>query len=723
MSSADPDPREAPEETLRLQQEGEGGLRYCNRCGEPARALEGGICMRCRSLVAAKTLPLLNGDVDRLGLSGAGDGGEAEPDRHRVDPLIGMLVADRYRIVDSLGRGGMGVVYKVEHARIGKLLAMKLLAGELSRNTEVVRRFKMEALTSSKLSSPNTVQVFDYGATDGLTYLVMELVNGDDLGRLLKLHGALPPARVGRIVVQIANSLTEAHAAGIVHRDIKPENVMILKARDATDIAKVLDFGLAKLREGAELSEMTSQGAIVGTPYFMSPEQIRGEPVDNRSDIYSLGALMYRALTGVYPFNGPSPMSVFAKHLTEPPVPPHEVLSSVPVGFSDIVLRALEKDPADRFQRVEDMQAAVLAELTELGTSGIETLLDSGALRRLAKPVQAAEAVDAPALATRNEVEAYERKLRRTRIGVSLLIAAVPLAGLGAGAHYLLKERPLVFGGQEHEPNNEVAEANAIPYGDQVHATLGKRVATTEGDIDFFTVEVPARDKPSSLVMTSLPNIPQCLQIFQKGQLTPTAQFCSGRAGLDIEIPALKIEPGPYVLAVIQDLDKYGEDRLPFVHENVSDEYLLRLGPAEVDSSFESEPNDDVNSAASVALDQTVRGTLGWVHDQDVICPNLATSGFFRFRIDDDAREGASVLAATLLQGGAEGRLVRVHADRQRKPSPNDAATPFSGFTFQGTSPPCLVLRATVDPSASKRPDAVPRGSKAQYRVTLEQVP
>ncbi|MBL8739917.1 MAG: protein kinase, partial [Myxococcales bacterium] len=215
MSQADPG---KPDETVRLP---EGALRYCNRCGEPSRALEGGICMRCRSLVAARTLPLnaITSDLDRLNLSSTGDGQE-EDHRHRVDPLIGMLVADRYRIVDALGRGGMGIVYKVEHARIGKLLAMKLLAGELSRNNEVVRRFKTEALTSSKLSSPNTVQVFDYGATDGLTYLVMELVNGDDLGRLLKIQGALPPSRVGRIVVQIANSLMEAHAAGIVHRDI-----------------------------------------------------------------------------------------------------------------------------------------------------------------------------------------------------------------------------------------------------------------------------------------------------------------------------------------------------------------------------------------------------------------------------------------------------------------------------------------------------------------------
>ncbi len=721
---SDGEPGDARARDLEAQPEPAMGLRYCQRCGEPARALEQGVCSRCRSLVAAKTLPqgMLSAEIDRLAISSAVAEG-AELAQLRVDPLIGMVVAERYRIVDALGRGGMGIVYKVEHTRIGKLLAMKLLAGELSRNQEVVRRFKTEALTASRLSSPNTVQVFDYGASDGLTYLVMELVSGDDLGRVLKLVGALPPTRIGRIVVQIASSLAEAHAAGIVHRDIKPENVMIVRGRDGSDIAKVLDFGLAKLREGSELSELTSQGAIVGTPYFMSPEQIRGEMVDPRSDIYSLGALMYRALTGVYPFNGPSPMSVFAKHLTEPAVPPHEILTSVPRGMSDIVLRALRKDPAERFQRIEDLQAAVVNELSELGTSGIETLLDSGALRTLAKPVPAAEAAHVPALATRDELDAYERKLRRTRIGVTLLAAVVPLAALGAGAHYLLRERPASFQGQEQEPNNTVAEANSIPYGAQIHAMLGKRATATDGDLDFFTVEVPERDGPSSLMLATLPNIPQCIQIFHKGQSVPSAQFCPGRAGLDLEIPALKLRPGPYVVAVIQDMDRYGDSRAQHVYENVSDQYVLSLGPAEQDPSFESEPNDDGNSADALALDQTLRGTLGWVHDVDVICPKLASPGFFRFRIDDDAREGGAVLSATLLVGGSEARTVRVHSDRQRKATSTDAPTPFTGFTFQGSSPPCLQLRAAVGPNAVASADPVPRGSRAQYRVTLEVVP
>ncbi|MFO0547060.1 MAG: serine/threonine-protein kinase [Polyangiaceae bacterium] len=706
-----------------------GARRYCPQCAEFTPTLNGGICARCRSLVIAQTLPLGTRDQERFpsvngAVSATSDDDEfdlASGNRLRADPLIGVVVAERYRIVEPLGRGGMGIVYKVEHVRIGKLLAMKLLAGELSRNQEVVRRFKTEALTASRLSSPNTVQVFDYGVSEGLTYLVMELVSGDDLGRILKTHGLLPASRVGRIVVQIANSLAEAHGHGIVHRDIKPENVMILKARDGTDLAKVLDFGLAKLREGPELSELTSQGAIVGTPYFMSPEQIRGDPVDARSDIYSLGALMYRALTGIYPFSGPSPMSVFAKHLTELPQVPCELNPSISRGMSDIVLRALEKDPAGRFQRIEDLQAAVMSELSELGTSGIETLLDSGALRRLEKPQQAAAAEEV--VATRNEVESYERKLRRTRVGITMLLATLPLAAIGAGAHYALKQRPVPYAGVESEPNNTPAQANTVPYGKTMRAMLGKRLSDTQSDVDFFAVEVPQDARASRLTVTALPNIPLCTQVFSKGQTAPLAQYCTGKPGFDLEVTALKLPPGPYFLTVMQDLDARGEGKSPFIHENVSDEYAVSFGPADDDPTFEVEPNDAVAGATPVGVGATVRGLLAWVADEDVICPKVESTGMFRFRIEDDVREAGSVLSASLVTNGVRGHPVRIHGDHDHKTTATDVPAPYSGFTFQGIGAPCLVLKATVDPSTSVSPDAVPRGSRSQYRVSLEPVP
>lgn len=668
----------------------------CPRCGPGAPVDQDGTCSRCRSqLVAARTLPAMGASLDRVKISQAGFTLDEAAVVPRADPLIGMIIADRYRILELLGRGGMGIVYKVEHVRIGKLLAMKLLAGELSRNQEVVRRFKTEALTASKLSSPNTVQVFDFGVSEnqGLTYLVMELVTGDDLGKLLKLETALPATRVGRIVLQVGNSLAEAHQHGIVHRDVKPENVMILPARDGKDLAKVLDFGLAKLREGSELSELTSQGAIVGTPYFMSPEQVRGEPVDPRSDIYSLGALMYRALTGHHPFSGPSPMSVFAKHLTEQAIPPHEVNPAIPLGMSEIVLRALRKDPAERFQRIEDLQAAVVGELSELGSSGVEALLDSGAIRRLQNHPPAAQATDAPAVATRDEVESYERKLRRTRVGLTAFLAVLPLAAAGAGAHYLLKERPIQFGGQENEPNNSASEANTVPFGFPVSAMLGKRITETQSDVDFFVFDVPAGDAPVSLKVGALPNLASCVQIFRKGANAPSAQYCPGLPALDLQIPALRLEPGGYYIAVMQDLDARGKVA-PFVHENVSDEYTVTLGPSSDEASFEIEPNDGTSSAHPIGAEQTVSGMLAWVGDIDTFCPKLDSTALYRYRIDDDPRETGGVLSVSLSQNGAEGMAVRVHPRRAKPATDTDALSPFTGFTFRGTSPPSLFVSA-----------------------------
>jgi serine/threonine-protein kinase len=172
--------------------------------------------------------------------------------RDQADPLVGRTIADRYQIVELIGRGGMGVVYRVEHTRIAKAMAMKLLHGELARDKEVVRRFRREADAVSKLDHPNTVQVFDFGRAEGMTYLVMELLSGRDLGAVLAQEGTISFARMAHIAAQICASVQQAHDHGIVHRDLKPENVRLLKRRDDDDFVKVLDFGLAKLRDNEE---------------------------------------------------------------------------------------------------------------------------------------------------------------------------------------------------------------------------------------------------------------------------------------------------------------------------------------------------------------------------------------------------------------------------------------------------------------------------------------
>ncbi len=238
------------------------------------------------------------------------------------DRLIGATVDGRYRVLAKIGAGGMGAVYKVEHLAMGKLAAMKVLHPSLTQDREVAQRFRREAEAVSKLSSPNTVQVFDFGESSGSLYLVMELVKGEDLGAILRRDGPMPFARLAPMLIQVCEALSEAHEAGIVHRDLKPENLLVSRARDGRDVVKVLDFGLAKLRDSEELNQVTARGSLIGTPFYMSPEQIRADELDARTDIYSLGALMYRVLTGVHPFTAPTPVAVLTQHLTDELVPP-----------------------------------------------------------------------------------------------------------------------------------------------------------------------------------------------------------------------------------------------------------------------------------------------------------------------------------------------------------------------------------------------------------------
>jgi serine/threonine-protein kinase len=351
----------------------------------------------------------------------------SQPAARVPDPLIGRVIADRYRILAPLGRGGMGVVYKVEHLRIGKLMAMKLLTGQLSRDRDVVRRFKREALAASRLTSVNTVQVWDFGHADGLTYLVMELVHGEDLGKVLRREGPMPWVRVAKIAAQVCNSLVEAHARGIIHRDLKPENLLMVRAElaEVQELVKVLDFGLAKLHEDerANPNEITMTGAIVGTPYYMAPEQIRAEPVDGRTDLYALGAVMYRALTGAPPFVAPTPMAVLTMHLVSPLEPPTQRAPSlgIPEEASAIVARALEKDPARRFSSAAELRDALLRSLAGAGISG--GFLRSGALEAVEEATENRISMGTPA--KRVEVDAYVRRVRRQAVIAGVVVALV----------------------------------------------------------------------------------------------------------------------------------------------------------------------------------------------------------------------------------------------------------------------------------------------------------
>ncbi|MCU0657943.1 MAG: serine/threonine protein kinase [Polyangiaceae bacterium] len=668
--------------------------------------------------------------------------------RRAADPLIGMVIAERYRILSVLGTGGMGVVYKVEHIHIGKLMAMKLLAGSLSRDPNVIKRFKREALAASRLSHPNTVQVFDFGQANNLTYLVMELVQGDDLARVLKQDGPLPPVRLAKLMVQICGSLAEAHGAGIVHRDLKPENVLLMRSRDNKDeVPKVCDFGVAKLHEAPEgANDATNQNTVVGTPYYMAPEQIRGEDVDQRADIYALGAMMYRLLTGAPPFEGPTPMAVFAKHLTEAPRAPSERSPelNIPRSLDAILLRSLAKRAEERFPSATALQQELLDFLRAGEASSVDILLDPGQIQALAAqfhpPSDSTPGLTVPRkAATRDEVAAYERKLAfQRRFGqLSLGAGALVLAGLlwfgyGHARAYLnsLTMPPPPPEGTEREPNDEAARANEVPFGKPIRGQIGKRMSPEQGDRDFFAYEVPSSAALASIQLTALPSFPTCLWLYRSGFREPLARLCPANLRQELRLPFYRVEPGRYLLAVLQDTDPRGADVPTPVHENISDHYTLTFAPTPPQDNVEVEPNDSPPTAVRVDLGAEIKGTLNFANDTDVYCPATALAGSaLRWVLRESAglpRPPGVALEATLDRGnvGGNARYVLHPPKAPGKPDATNVLSPFSTPPFKnngGVSTGCVSLRLIRDPWVSVSKDPLP--SEEPYSLRLESAP
>jgi serine/threonine-protein kinase len=530
-----------------------------------------------------------------------------------ADPLLGRVIAERYRIVELIGRGGMGVVYKAEHVHIGKVVALKLLHGELVRDREVIKRFRREAEAASKLSHPNTVQIFDFGESQGLMYLVMEFVEGRDLGQIVQAQGALPFARAARICAQVCASVQQAHRLGIVHRDIKPENVMVSETPGHADFVKVLDFGLAKLRqEGSRQPTVTRAGHIVGTPYYMSPEQIRGEEVDARGDVYAIGAVLYKTCTAHPPFSAPSPMAVLTKHLTEELLPPSARLEGLPADADRIAGRAMAKDPRKRYEQAEDLRRELLEYLASVGEElGPDTLSGSGKVA-LDRPQRPAER-DA---ATRRELNAYERRLAR-RGRVSSVLITLVLVGAAATGWGLWPGR-IRWGSTttEQEPNDAVQQANPLPPDTRVEGYLGKRIAPDKSDADVYRLKRPdSRRGAVSFEVTGIPNMDIVVDLLRKGRSTPVFRANGGGIGEPERAPNLPLGSAPHYLRV-HEVWRSGRRAT----ENVSDSYTIQWNPVERQSGDEREPNDALELATPIAPGDARRGYIGWPGDLDYYC-------------------------------------------------------------------------------------------------------
>lgn len=294
-------------------------------------------------------------------------GGRIQSERAKPsDPLIGKVVGDKYIVRELIGSGAMGSIYRAEHKDLSRPVALKMLHKHLLVDEGQVHRFHREAKAASRLHHPNCISILDFGRTaDGWFYIAMEYLNGRDLSRMIAREGPLPVCNVIHIARQVLDALDEAHGGNVVHRDLKPENIMIEALRSDPQFVKVLDFGIAKIRDsdgGDDGSGFkTATGMVFGTPEYMSPEQIRGDELDGRSDYYSLGIVLYQMLTGVMPFGGDSVIEIATSHLINPIPNMRPLRPDVPERMVRLVEKLIEKKRENRFQSAAEIRAEFIA--------------------------------------------------------------------------------------------------------------------------------------------------------------------------------------------------------------------------------------------------------------------------------------------------------------------------------------------------------------------------
>src|SRR5262247_1738857 len=314
------------------------GKRFCTQCGaesasplDPTEPASGGV-----KAPAA---------VSPLSASGA---------------LTGRTLDQKYYLESKLGVGGMGTVYRARRLLIGDMVAVKVLQPDQVANPQAVERFRREAQTAARLKHPNVATVYDFDvSTEGLNYLVMELAEGESLRKVVERQGTLAETDAAEIIRQVCAALDEAHRQGVVHRDIKPENILVRTVPEGVQV-KVLDFGIAALRD-VNAGRLTRTGYVVGTPHYMSPEHCLGEELDGRSDIYSLGVVLFEMLTGVVPFDSATTTAIVVKHVNDPPPPPRTLNPKISRAVESVALRALEKRRDARPQTAGEMARELIA--------------------------------------------------------------------------------------------------------------------------------------------------------------------------------------------------------------------------------------------------------------------------------------------------------------------------------------------------------------------------
>jgi serine/threonine protein kinase len=395
--------------------------------------------------------------------------------------LVGGVVAERYHILKKLGEGGMGAVYLGEHVKMGRKSAIKVMSGQMANDAEAIARFNREAANASRINHPNVCAIYDFGETaDGLIYLAMEFIEGGSLGDLLDHEGAIPVKRAAAILSQTADALQAAHDLGIVHRDLKPDNIMLTRGREGADVVKVVDFGIAKAMTGEEGQKVTKTGLVVGTPEYMSPEQLSGDVLDGRSDIYSLALVFYRMVTGTLPFDADSAQEMMIKRLTDEP----RTLSTVrpdlgaPPALENAIHKALARMPGERYtsavEFARDVSRSVegLAQqatsITDAATQVISAQSGAEATAQLA-PTRAGPAQRAPAPTPVTPTTPQPRPSTRVQPAtkktpvLAIAAAAVVLVGGGATAYMVL--------GNKGQPTTPPVTQDSSTQGDTATGT------------------------------------------------------------------------------------------------------------------------------------------------------------------------------------------------------------------------------------------------------------
>ncbi|PYP81572.1 MAG: hypothetical protein DMD35_00950 [Gemmatimonadetes bacterium] len=335
---------DSDEQPLHTSQLGSGGLAQQTSETQPAVAVLK-VCPHCGTEyeTAARFCP-----ADGTALRPKGS-----------DSLIGSVLAERYHILKRIGEGGMGRVYLGEHVKMNRQCAIKVMSPALVNDAESASRFAREASSAARIIHPNVAAVFDYGESDGLVYLVMEYVDGEPLSRMLAREAPFAIERAIDLARQIADGLGAAHELGIVHRDLKPDNILVTRSRSGREIAKVVDFGIAKAMQEGAGEALTRTGLVIGTPEFMSPEQLLGDPIDARSDLYALGCILHLMLTAAPAFDAPTREQMIKRRLSENPPHAQELDPGIPDSIDRVIVKLLARTPNERYGSAAEVRDAL----------------------------------------------------------------------------------------------------------------------------------------------------------------------------------------------------------------------------------------------------------------------------------------------------------------------------------------------------------------------------